>query len=171
MLYHRTDDIALHIVDCAATACFTVGGKIPVSVVAAQGSDDDTRMSTLFRQLIAGQFFIGLIHDATEGVIDIVEGLPTKAVHGKGEVFNICRQFCEIDANDFIISIPSPVRLSPEWTTDPQLDFSLRNQMVSILLPAASRRTQPASRSMESLPPKMLPNNPFFLTGSQPSPN
>ena len=104
--YHRTDDIALHIVDCAATACFTVGGKIPVSVVAAQGSDDDTRMSTLFRQLITGQFFIGLIHDATEGVIDIVEGLPTKAVHGKGEVFNICRQFCEIDANDFIISIP-----------------------------------------------------------------
>lgn len=93
MLYHRTDDIALHIVDCAATACFTVGGKVPVAVVAPQGSDNDTGMRALFCQLIAGQFFIGLIHDAAEGVIHVVEGLSTETIHSKSEVFNICRQF------------------------------------------------------------------------------
>ncbi len=54
-----------------------------MAVVAAQGSDNDAGMWALFRQLITGQFFIGLIHDAAEGVIDIVEGLSTEAVHSK----------------------------------------------------------------------------------------
>ena len=70
-----------------------MGGKVPVAVVAAQGSDNDAGMWALFCQLIAGKFLIGLIHDAAEGVIHVVEGLSTEAVHSKSEVFNICRQF------------------------------------------------------------------------------
>ena len=62
-------------------------------------------MRTLLGQFVSGQFFIGLVYYAAEGVIYIVKGLSTETVDRESQVFNFYRQFAEIDIDDFIVTI------------------------------------------------------------------
>lgn len=141
-----------------------MSGKVPLTIVAAQRRNNDTGVAPLLSENITSKLFAGLIDYTAERIFNFVEGLPTKTVNRKCQIFNFSRQAAQIDINDFIITVTFPVRLSPVCCTERHLDVRWRKETVSTGLPAWLNITQLASRSMLSLalPPPDKPPRKLF---------
>lgn len=81
-------------------------GEVPSRTGAAQVGHDHAGVATLFGQVEARQFLIGVcIDDAAVGAAYLIEVLPGERVHGEHQVFDIAGQALKIDADGFVVAV------------------------------------------------------------------